>query len=342
MSRNVGREEVVDPSRPRVLFLGVEPSPSSQVAVLLGSLSGSGSGTCETWSLNDSTSGNPEPEAALVEYCRSKPPDLIVLIWAFPRADVPRPPNPSTRTLRHIRKRLGIPIVAIWGDSAHRSHFRVAEAVRPHVDLNVLLDSTTAHLGRTPRRLRKTRHPDRYIPLWSPFDPTIFYDPGLPRDLGVTFLGGRRGYPERDSGLAALEREGIEVLVGGGEGEDPLPIEEYAHILMRSRIGLNFSRSGRRIQCKGRVFETLHCGAMLLEQEGPETAHWLDPFTDYVPFTDERDLVEKAHYYLEHEDERAALARRGHLKAVERYGAAAFWDALFDRLSVLRSGIRPR
>ena len=64
---------------------------------------------------------------------------------------------------------------------------------------------------------------------------------------------------------------------------------------------------------------------MLLEQSKPETERWFTPGIHYIPFENERDLIEKAHYYLDHEDDRQAIAKAGHDFAAENYSAEKYW-----------------
>ena len=78
-------------------------------------------------------------------------------------------------------------------------------------------------------------------------------------------------------------------------------------------------------QCKGRVIEATLSGALLFEQENPETERWLKSGTHYVSFGDERDLLDKVKYYLAHEDERAALAQAGHRHAAQKLSADVYW-----------------
>ena len=69
---------------------------------------------------------------------------------------------------------------------------------------------------------------------------------------------------------------------------------------------------------------------MLLEAENPETARFLDPMVEYVPFRDEADLVEKARFFLNNESKRLEIADRGHRKAMERYTGETFWRTVLD------------
>ena len=125
---------------------------------------------------------------------------------------------------------------------------------------------------------------------------------------------------------------GIDVYQTGGQRECRLSVDEYARIYMRSKIALNFCYHPNLIaQCKSRVFEATLCGAMLLEADNSETARRFEPMVDYVPFTDETDLVEKVRYYLAHESERMEIAARGHQKAKKMYTGDLFWKTVFRR-----------
>ncbi|MEE3719513.1 glycosyltransferase [Tumidithrix elongata RA019] len=265
-------------------------------------------------------------DIALLETCLNTSPDVVVLTWWHGKIFSFFPYNPKLETLKIIATELKIPIVAIWFDSVLSKVMMIAETVLPYVACNVILDSTVSYLG-------KTNHPEKYLSLWTPQDSKIFNNPKLERDIDICFLGSTHGYADRIEGITALRDNGIHVYQAGGQRENHLSVEEYASILMRSKIVLNFSyaRSQNVVQAKGRIFEATLCGAMLLESENSETAKWFEPFVDYVPFVDAFDLVKQAKYYLAQEDERRAIAQRGHYKATTNYTGEIFWRIILDK-----------
>lgn len=142
-----------------------------------------------------------------------------------------------------------------------------------------------------------------------------------------------KGHPDRYAGISALRANAIDVYQTGGQREHRLPVDEYARIYMRSKIALNFCyHPNGMAQLKGRIFEATSCGAMLMEADNPETAKLFEPMVDYVPFTDETDLVEKVRYYLAHNSERMEIAAKGHQKATEKYTGEMFWKTVFKRV----------
>lgn len=317
------KTELHSSTKPHVLFVTekwCDGNPNAGLTNsehnLFGSLETSGLATQDRFHPDEYCLQNHRPfNTPLLLKCIKCNPDLIILTW---------PCTPKSKILKQIKERLRIPMVALWWDSVN--HMEEAESILPFVELNVVVDSTTAYL-------RRTCQPEKYMPMWTPQDPKIFYNPNLHRDIDVCFVGTMRNHPDRLAGVFALRLNGIDVYQTGGQRECRLSVDEYARIYMRSKIALNFCyHPNLSAQFKGRVIEVTLCGAMLLETENPETAKWFEPMVDYVPFTDETDLVEKVRYYLAHDSERMEIAARGHQKAKERYTGEMFWKTVFRRV----------
>jgi glycosyltransferase involved in cell wall biosynthesis len=257
----------------------------------------------------------------LLHRCRTDRPDAVIACHLFGSE---RNVRPQTWEQVHA---LGIPIVFLWFDAVLESRMRLADSLTSYAALSLVLD-TAAY---------KTDFPDKYLSLWTPQDPRYFFNPHGPRPLDVCFLGSREGYPDRSAGLGALHHSGIDVFQAGGQREQPLPLDAYTRVLKTCKICLNFSRLRGGldlVQAKGRIFEATLCGALLLDAENDQTRRWFTPAEEYVPFADEHDLVEKVKHYLEHEDQRESIARRGWLKAVTSYNSYRFWQTVLDRIGV--------
>ena len=110
-----------------------------------------------------------------------------------------------------------------------------------------------------------------------------------------------------------------------------LSVAEYARLYQRSKVSLAMTKDSVR-QLKGRVFEIVHCGAMLMCDRNHHVSHYFTPGVEYVAYADYEDLVAKARYYLVHDDERLAIAAAGHRRAVSHYSHDVFWRSLLARL----------
>jgi len=270
--------------------------------------------------------GDPE----LLDLCGKIRPDLIILSWMCglkynPKLGaIGRDENPKLATLQILSDKMGIPIVAMWWDHVWDIHILNAEMLRSCIRLNVVGDTSTF--------FSKVSHPEKYLLLWGPQAPRFFYDSKGERDIPISFVG-RLSKKGRKEKIAALKEADIGFYHTGGQQEHPIPFEEVASICRRSKIIVNFSASpSGNPQVVARVMEATLSSAMLLEEDNPETRRLFDPMVDYVPYKGVDDLVEKARYYLEHEDERAAIAESGCQRATENYNNVVFWKTVFNRV----------
>lgn len=160
--------------------------------------------------------------------------------------------------------------------------------------------------------------------------------PGAKRDLDVTFVGNLNPavQPERlpwiERVCALADRCRVEVRQG------PSGID-YGRLLSRSKIGFNRSIRG---EMNLRAFEVPACGALLLmERENEELARFFQPGRECVTYGSD-DLERRILWLLEHEDERAAIAARGHARAQE-HAYRHRLRTLRDLLQTTRSSGRP-
>ncbi len=319
-------------SRPHILFVTekwCDGNPEMGLTLsehnLWSTLAGSGLATCEHFFYDEyyREYGTPGDEA-LLELCARIRPDMLFFSYTLCA-----PHNPTVETLHAVRDRWNIPVVMIWWDSIHPLIAPVAERYLAASDLHVLVDADAF--------IHQTDYPEKCLRLWCPLDTALFHDPCCARDIALSHVGSVAFYPHRQSGLAALRAAGIEVYEAGGQREHKLTREEYARTLQRSKITLNFADIGTAgvTQTKARIFEAALCGAMLLESDNPGTAAYLKPMVDYVPFSDEADLIDKARYYRAHDAERADVAINGCRKAQLHYTGTTFWRSVLEAAGLL-------
>jgi tetratricopeptide (TPR) repeat protein len=137
--------------------------------------------------------------------------------------------------------------------------------------------------------------------------PAVHYPRDVDRDIDVLFLGNLNHAIHRARGRVLEEiarlSDRYRVVIHGG-----LPPEEYATMLSRARIAINY---GVRHEMNLRCFEAVACGAMLMiEANNEETAEWLTPGEAAV-FYEEDQVAEMVTQYLEDETARARIAAEG-------------------------------
>lgn len=148
---------------------------------------------------------------------------------------------------------------------------------------------------------------------WA-YQPTTYMPGSGARKPVVTLVGQRRDL--RAQICEALLAQGIPVRahgVGWGSGRY-LRFPRFLRTLQESAINLN-------VGSRRRVYEVTGCGGFLLTTpvEGLEESYVTDeadPANAEVALAhDIEQLVEKIRYYLAHEEEREAIAARGHRRA---------------------------
>jgi spore maturation protein CgeB len=100
--------------------------------------------------------------------------------------------------------------------------------------------------------------------------------------------------------------------------------EELHRLLASAKIVLNITRTdfyGAETGVNLRIFEAVAAGCFLLTDHCDEIEALFQPGKEIETFRSSRELAEKVRYYLENEDERLAIARRGH----ERFLASHTW-----------------
>lgn len=260
----------------------------------------------------------------LVELAAEVRPDLVVLSSYNPS----KKQHPSISVLNAIRSQLQVPMLVMWSDTTTQAAVKTSSRISGLADLNVMNES-----GYLVEQFPESSN---YLQLWASLDFSTFHPGDGPRDIPVSFLGTANWYRGiRQIFLDYLKQQNIPVYQAGGK-DDPITLEEYADVFRRSKISINFSQSvGDTYQLKGRVFEILFSGAMMLESEGPETPKFFRPMIDYVPFSSKEDLADKIRYYLEHEEEREKIAQSGYQRSIKDYNHNVYWDTIVAKLHEL-------
>lgn len=185
---------------------------------------------------------------------------------------------------------------------------------------------------------------------------------GRPLQHEATFVG--QVYGERAEIVAAVRRAGVPVQTWGTgwdvrrwhrlAAREPLgrlggarvlaraqatsrcSQEEMVAIFGESRVNLNLTEAsqGGESQIKGRTFEVPACGGFLLTGAAEDLEHYYEPDREVAVFHDRAELVELARYYLDHEDERARVARAGYTRTIAEHTYELRFRAIFAAMGI--------
>ena len=235
--------------------------------------------------------------------------------------------QPSVMYLEILRKRMSSNFIFLWWDSCSDSFYddeiKKLEKIK---SIHLIMDNPLLDFGNKHKDLSN----DSLIPMWTPYVENSFAKP-LKKDIDVAFLGQVSIYrTDRRNSIEYLMEQNISGYIASLNRDQQVEHSKYAEILGRAKIGINFSYSVDKHQLKGRVFEIMHSGAMLLETKNPQIETLFNDGIDYVSFSNKEDLVKKIKYYLIHEQERESIAQSGRQKVLKLYNSKLFIKKIFE------------
>ena len=218
-------------------------------------------------------------------------------------------------------------IIFIWWDTCsdefYDNQIKKLEKIK---SIHLILDNPLLDFGNKHKNLSN----DSLIPLWTNYVENSFIRP-LQKDIDVAFLGQISEYrDDRRNSIEYLMEQNMSGYIASLNRDQQVEHSKYAEILGRAKIGINFSYSVDKHQLKGRVFEIMHAGAMLLETKNPQIEALFNDGIDYVSFSNKEDLVKKIKYYLIHEQERESISQSGRQKVLKLYNSKLFIKKIFE------------
>lgn len=169
----------------------------------------------------------------------------------------------------------------------------------------------------------------------------------------VTFVGQPHG--DRKQAVASLRAAGLPVECWGfGWPAGSLEHGEMVDVFASSRINLNLSNSSpapgikarvrrmlrfhppppRPAQIKGRNFEVPGCGGFLLTERVPHLEDYFELGREVGLFERAEDLTDQIRYWLEHDDERQAVADAGYRRVMAEHTYDHRFAAIFAALDL--------
>lgn len=106
---------------------------------------------------------------------------------------------------------------------------------------------------------------------------------------------------------------------------------EAAEIYNQSRIVFNVSSRG---ELNMRVFEALGSGSFLLTDKIEDSQDVLKSGVHYGSYGNMDEMIQKAHYYLDHDEERERIAWAGHKSALESHTYAHRVAAVLEKIGL--------
>jgi hypothetical protein len=260
---------------------------------------------------------------ALIEQVVIEKPNIIFYEWINTQY------NPAVEVFSIFHK-MNIPVICFWWDFLYEGSREVAKLLTPFIHSHVIVDTPVAFTNDSRKEV--------YKPMWPVPMNNFFFRNEEEKTIPVSFPGGTikggAGGP-REEYITFLKENGIDIFVGGTKKEESTM--EYADNLRRTKLALNVSQTflmtsngkeQKAASIKGRSFEAINCGAVLLEPAGSFLCFYLTPDVDYITYTDEQDLLNKIRYYLDNEKERLEIAEHGYQTMQQNYNQLKYWNTI--------------
>lgn len=178
-------------------------------------------------------------------------------------------------------------------------------------------------------------------PIYLPegFDASAFAPRDVPRDLPVSFVGAAYGF--RLAVVNELRASGVPLQAFGagwpaGYAKDP--IEVFNRSLINLGMG-GIEYSEELTNVKGRDFEIPGTGGgMYLTSFNPDLAQHFAVNEEIVCYRNRDEMLELIRYYLAHQDEALAIARRARERSLREHRWLHRYEAMLRVLGIYSDG----
>jgi spore maturation protein CgeB len=99
----------------------------------------------------------------------------------------------------------------------------------------------------------------------------------------------------------------------------PIPFSQFVPLYQRTKIGFNVHNRGNYTVGSYRLFELPANGVMQISDGGEYLNQFFREGEEIVGYNNADDLIDKIKYYLEHDEERQAIALRGYQRVLRDY-----------------------
>lgn len=228
----------------------------------------------------------------------------------------------NARFLSEMRARYGVHVIAAMLDAWNEDCVKYGEYWYPACDTIYHFSPVTPLTGSGAR--------DKLV--WAAFPVnSARYHAREPKDISANFVGSAVGPRAFLVAAAASLRLPNAYFLVHKRKRGALTLEDYAALMRRSQIVLNFS-APYPARITGRSWQALHCGALLLEEANDLISAYFAPYVHYVPFRSASELRRLLKYFAANPGRASSIADRGAAWVRERYGELDVWAGIVSRL----------
>ena len=171
---------------------------------------------------------------------------------------------------------------------------------------------------------------EKVIGIFIAYNPNR-WSPSKIKDIDVLFIGQVGSYRSiRQKYLNAIKgfESKYKVVISILERNNFISWDEYISLSRRSKIIVNFSQSIDFDQLKGRVFEAMNCGAVLIEYIKSPIFSYFDENIHFVAFRDEKELINQIDLLLSNPIKCANIRHEAEAFLKKNFSSKLYWSLL--------------
>jgi len=180
-----------------------------------------------------------------------------------------------------------------------------------------------------------------------------YHSKGNDKDHDCTFIGQKHGQYQHGNTVKFFRAEVIDAIMQAGIDIDLfgnywdgypnwggyiVDFNKMIDVFDSSRVCLNLSNPwhhGTMPQIKGRHFEIPQIGGFQLCTPADDLESYFEEDKEIVIARNTDELIEKLHYYLEHDEEREAIAAAGRTRMLKEHQWSHRFQAIFKEVGLL-------
>jgi glycosyltransferase involved in cell wall biosynthesis len=151
----------------------------------------------------------------------------------------------------------------------------------------------------------------------------------------------RLGHRFRRDANREQTTQSVDAIDTSAFGAPRLLQRDLVRMFSQSRLSLGFATAGdshraarRLTHLRLREFEAPMSGALYLTEDQPELAEYFTPGQEVLTYTDRDDLLDKARYYLAHQEQAERIRRAGFERARREHTWQRRFTELFGTLGL--------
>lgn len=232
--------------------------------------------------------------------------------------------------LTELRSKLGFKLIGIYQDAWDSNVIKSIQYAAEFAD-------AVWYHGPEIQPERGAVHSATLCQMPYPYPDELFRNPDVSKDINAGFSGSVTGYNYlRALWFFGIQRFRIPVqlfLTAHERNRSPGgdSIESYARFISRMKIVVNFAaRTPWSSLVTGRVWESMHAGALLLEEDNSETSKYFVPFVHYVPFKSLAEVHAYLSFFERHDEARCTIVQAAQKLMDRAYSKTRIWSEILN------------